>query len=161
MVYPLMLILAALMLAAASLIFVLKDVLHIAVALSAVFLINSLIFLIMGQPILAVIQLLVMIGGVSTYLFVGVASAGYSKFKYTNRPLLALVAVIIFAALGYGAYASNTIAPQQSTVNFYSFGAIASTFGSTYTILALYSVAIMMFALAFGAIPLLNRLKAI
>lgn len=161
MVYVLVWVLAALMLAAASMIFVLRNVLHVAVALSLVFAINSLVFLLMGQPILAVIQLLVMIGGVSTYLFVGVASIGYSRFKHTNRPALAIIAIVIFSTITYGAYSSNAFSAQSAAPNQYSFSSIADSFGSMSVVLALYSIAIMLFALAFGAVPVLNRLGAV
>ena len=155
--------LAALITIGASLMFVFRDVLHVAVALSFVFLVNSLIFLLMNQPLLAVIQLFVMIGGVSVYLFVGVAAASYSHFKYTNYVALGAIAITIFAILVYGMYQTGTIsyAQGQPLTNSFTASQAAASLTTKYTILSLYTIALMLFLLAIGAIPLLNRLKVI
>lgn len=160
MLYPIALILSALIIAAASFIFIFKDTLHIALALSAVFFVNSLIFLFINQPLLALIQLFIMVGGVSIYLFVGVASASYSHFRYTNYALLTVAFIAIFIVMVYGVYSTGAVSgPQSQAPNTYGLGQIASSFGSTYSIMALYAITIMLFLLALGSIPLLNRLK--
>ncbi len=163
MIYLIALILAALIVIGASLIFAFKDVLHIAVALSFVFLVNSLIFLLLNQPLLAVIQLFIMIGGVSVYLFVGVAAASYSHFKYTNYIALAAVAIALFAVMTYGAYNTGTVslAQNQPLTNSYSAAQVVSSLTSRYTIISLYAITLMLFLLATAAIPILNRLRVI
>lgn len=161
MIYLIALIMAALIVIGTVLIFVLKDVLHVAVALSFVFLINSLVFLLVNQPLLAVIQLFIMIGGVSVYLFVGVAAASFSHFKYTNYITLAAVAIALFAVMAYGAYNTGTLglAQGQTLANSYSAAQVVSSLTSRYTIVSLYAVTLMLFLLATAAIPLLNRLR--
>ncbi|MCL4379541.1 MAG: hypothetical protein M1160_01945 [Candidatus Marsarchaeota archaeon] len=153
-------VLAALIIIGSLLIFVLKDVLHVAVSLSAVFFINSLIFLFLNQPLLAAIQLLIMIGGVSVYLFVGVAAASYSHFRYTNYAALAVAAIAIFATMAYGLYASGTAAALHSLVQSNQFytAQIVSSLTSEYTIMALYAITTMLFLIALAAIPLLKEL---
>lgn len=153
--------LAALITVAALLVFVFRDVLHTAIALSAVFFINSLVFLFLGQPLLAAVQLLIMVGGVSVYLFVGVAAASYSNFRHTNYAALAAVAAVVFAVMAYGAYGSGTLAALHGLqqVNQYSSQQVAASLASRYTIAALYSIALMLFLLALAAIPLLKELR--
>lgn len=161
MIYLIALILAALIVIGASLIFVFKNVLHVAIALSFVFFVNSLIFLLLNQPLLAVIQLFIMIGGVSVYLFVGVAAASYSNFKYTNYIALAAVAVALFAVMTYGAYNTGTVnlAQNQTLTNSYTAIQVVTSLTSRYTIVSLYAITLMLFLLAMAAIPLLNRLR--
>ena len=156
------LVLAALIVIGASLIFTSRDVLHVAIALTAVFFINSLLFLSLGQPLLAVVQLLIMIGGVSVYLFVGVAAASYSHFKYTNFIALAVAAAAIFAVITYGAYSSGLIGSIQGVqaTSQFSHAQVAASLASRYEIAALYAITLMLFLLATAAIPLLRDLKA-
>lgn len=163
MIYIITYIIAALILIASALVFVFKDVLHIAVLLSTVFLINSILFLILQQPLLAVIQLFIMIGGVSTYLFVGVASASYSDFKYTNYLSLIGLSIVIFSAITYGAYSTGAItqASTANSINIYSTNSIASSFNSNYTLISFYIIGIMLFSIAITAILLLNRLRGV
>ena len=163
MIYLVTFAAAALIIIASALVFVFKDVLHVAVALTTVFLANSLLFLVLGQPILAIIQLFIMVGGVSTYLFVGVASASYSHFKYINYAALASLALLIFAIMAYGAVRSGTVASAgtANATNTYSSNQIASSFSSGYTIASMYAIAAMLFSLSLGAILLLNKLRMI
>ena len=81
-------IIALLEILSATLVFVFKDMLHVVLSFSALFIINSAIFMVLGQPFLALLQLFIMVGGVSTYLFVGVASeATPSSRPQTTRCL--------------------------------------------------------------------------
>ena len=154
------LILAALMIIGTLLMFAFRDVLHIAIALSVIFFVNSLAFLFLNQPLLAVIQLLIMVGGVSVYLFVGVAAASYSHFKYTDYVALAITAIAIFAIMVYGLYSSGTAGSMHGlpNTNQFSSAQIVSSLASRYTIIALYAITIMLFLLALAAIPLLKDL---
>ena len=92
--YPIMFIVLALAeLLSISLIFVFKDILHSVLSLAMAFFINSLIFLMLEQPLLALLQLFVMVGGISTFLFVGVASVSLSRFGHANLLLLLVLSV--------------------------------------------------------------------
>jgi NADH:ubiquinone oxidoreductase subunit 6 (subunit J) len=164
MIYIPVLVITALIIIASVLVFLLRDVLHVAVFLTIVFLLNSLLFLELQQTILALIQLFIMVGGVSIYLFVGVASASYSKFRYTNKIPLVVVSLALFSVMAYGAYSNSpggfSGSQINSTVNVYSSSQLVSSFSSSYTIVSLYTVVIMLSLLALGAILLLNKLKA-
>lgn len=161
MLEVIILILAALITIGALLIFVFKDVLHVAVSLALVFFANSLIFLFLNQPLLAVIQLLIMIGGVSVYLFVGVAAASYSNFRYTNYIAFAVAAIAVFASMTYGLYSSGTVFMLQGMhlSNQYSSAQVVASLTSRYTIISLYAITLMLFMLALAAIPLLKDLR--
>ncbi|MEM3841389.1 MAG: hypothetical protein QXN59_01695 [Candidatus Micrarchaeaceae archaeon] len=137
--------------AAASSIFIMKDIMHSALALAAVFLANSAAFLILGQPILAIMQMFIMVGGVATYLFVGVASEHPKEKRHTNIPLFVIISVLTFVAIGYPAlgYYSN------SSNSALSFSAISAEFASGYQIL--YVLVTLLFGVALGAILLLKN----
>jgi NADH:ubiquinone oxidoreductase subunit 6 (subunit J) len=157
MAYDLVLfaIAALLGIASAVLVFMLKDVLHSVIALTFLFIANSAIFLILGQPFLALLQLFIMVGGVSTYAFVGVASSGYAKFKHTNLTLFALFAIVIFAVLAYKGAPPNAIVQQQNMLSTnYLSQALASNVG------LLYIMAIMLFGIALGSILLMKKMGA-
>jgi NADH:ubiquinone oxidoreductase subunit 6 (subunit J) len=161
MVYFIVLILGVLALAASIFVFIFRNILHIAAAISVLFILNSALFLALNQPTLAVIQLLIMVGGVSTYLFVGVAAIGYSKFKYTNWPALVISAAAIFGILIYGAYNSGSLAmlASHAAPQAYAANSIAQSFSSGSSVFSLYGIMIMLFGIGIGAIKLLNRLR--
>ena len=161
MVYFIVLILGLLALASSISVLLFRNILHIAAAISVLFVLNSLLFLALNQPTLAVIQLLIMVGGVSTYLFVGVAAIGYSKFKYTNWPAIIISAVAIFGILFYGAYNSGSLTALASaaTPHAYAANSISQSFSSGSSISSLYGVIVMLFGVGIGAIKLLNRLR--
>jgi NADH:ubiquinone oxidoreductase subunit 6 (subunit J) len=153
MAYDLVLFAVATLLGIASavLVFMLKDVLHSVIALTFLFIANSAIFLILGQPFLALLQLFIMVGGVSTYAFVGVASSGYA----TNLTLFALFAIVIFAVLAYKGAPPNAIVQQQNMLSTnYLSQALASNVG------LLYIMAVMLFGIALGSILLMKKMGA-
>ncbi len=76
-------IIALLELVAIAFIFLSKSLLHSVISLTLAFIANSAIFLAIGQPFIAIIQLFIFVGGISTYALVGVASASFSKFLYS------------------------------------------------------------------------------
>jgi NADH:ubiquinone oxidoreductase subunit 6 (subunit J) len=138
------------------LIFIFKDMLHSVLALSMAFFFNSLLFLVLGQPLLALIQLLVMVGGISIYLFVGVASAGFSRFKHTNYILLAVISILLFGACFYGAVGMQFPVQQQNAL---SSDAVASYLTSS--ISQLYVIAFVLFGVAIGSIAFLKKAEKI
>ena len=163
MIYVIGAILGGLAILSALLVFYFKRISHIAVAISALFFANSLLFLALDQPILAVIQLLIMVGGVSTYLFIGVGSAPYSRFKHVNWPALIISSIAIFVLVFYGLQESGALSSLSASAlpSPYSANSIMGSFASTSSLLALYAIMIMLFGLGIGAIKLLNRLRVI
>jgi NADH:ubiquinone oxidoreductase subunit 6 (subunit J) len=149
----LFIILAMLEILSAILMYVFKDILHTVLALSALFIFNSAMFLILNQPFLALLQLFIMVGGVSTYIFVGVGSGGYSKFKNTNYKILAGVYVAIFLVFSIGLINVNPILSEQNSL---TPSIIAQSLGQNVGLL--YLIGLVLFGAGFGSIMLMRKL---
>ncbi len=112
---------AAFEITAMGLIFAFREIMHSAVALALFFFANSLAFLLLNQPLLAVVQLLVLVGGVSTYVFVSVASASYSKFEHSRKAALAAVSLLLFVVIAYPILRSGLSGTAQTQQDYSSF----------------------------------------
>ena len=155
--YPLVFIAVALVeLASISMIFISRDVLHSVLALSAAFFFNSLLFLLLSQPLLALLQLFIMVGGISTYLFVGVAAVSYSRFKHTTYSALMILSVAFFTLLLYNSLGVGFPAQQQNPL---SSAAISNYLSSG--VGQLYIITFALFGIALGSILLLKRIGSI
>ncbi|MDE1833073.1 MAG: hypothetical protein KGH58_01505 [Candidatus Micrarchaeota archaeon] len=145
---------AALEVISAVLIFTFRNVLHSVLALSLTFLFNSILFLALQQTLLSLIQLFIMVGGVSTYIFVGVANSGLSRFRHTSLLALGIMAPILIVA-----YATNLMFVGQGTVtqeNQVSGLMIKSALASNIGVL--YVIAFALFATGISSIVLLKSL---
>jgi len=136
------------------LIFIFKDILHSVLALSASFLVNSIIFFLLGQPLIALLQLFIMAGGVSTYMFVGVASISYSKFRHTSYSAIIVLSVLSFLLYSYNTMNLSFTNLQQNTV---SNDTISNTLSSGIGII--YIIAFMLFSIGIGSIVLLKKIS--
>jgi NADH-quinone oxidoreductase subunit J len=136
----------------AALMFAFKDILHSAMALAGVFLVNSLLFIALNQPLLAVIQLFIMIGGITTFIFVGVASATYSHFKYTKLGWLGLLWLVFFIAI---AFPLTKIQFNGQLSNIFGPSNVAISLGSSVGLF--YIMLFVMFGVSLGAILLLKK----
>jgi NADH-quinone oxidoreductase subunit J len=153
--YPILFIaLAAAEILFIALVFVLKDVLHSVLSLAMAFFVNSLMFLVLNQPLLALLQLFVMVGGIATFLFVGVASVSISRFRHTNLLLLLVLALAFFAVSFY--IAAGTPFPTQQQ-NLLTVDAISSQLASGAG--QFYLMIFALFGVALGAIALLKRIS--
>lgn len=153
--YPIMFIALALVeLLSIALIFVFKDVLHSVLSLAMAFFVNSLLFLMLDQPLLALLQLFVMVGGIATFLFVGVASVGASRFVHTNLPFLLALSVAFFLITFYLAAGTPFPVQQQNPLSGTAIaGELASGSGQ------LYAMVFALFGVALGAIIMLRRIS--
>jgi NADH-quinone oxidoreductase subunit J len=153
MVYVALFVIVALLeLISATLIFVFKDVLHTILAFAFIFIFNSAIFLMLGEPLLAILQLFIMVGGVSTYAFVGIASGTNPKFKSNNY--LVLVAIFLIIAVSF-----SIIIMRLSPVgndNILSISNISSSISSNIGLF--YLITLMLFGVGFGSIIIFRRL---
>lgn len=154
MVYaPIFFALGAIEIISIALIFVFKDVLHSVLALSAAFFFNSVLFLALAQPLLALIQLFIMVGGVSTYVFVGVASIDFSSFRHSRFSALAALSVAAFLILSYKMLSVQLPEAQANVFSVQSVGtAIAANVPLFYVIM------FMVFSIGLGSIVLLKRI---
>jgi NADH-quinone oxidoreductase subunit J len=147
--------LAAAELASAVLIFRFRDMMHSVLALSMLFFVNSLLFLVLEQPLLALLQLFVMIGGVSSFLLVGTASAGLSRFRHTGLAALATLSVTLFAMCFYKFYGMQ-VSEQQNVLAAGALGSyLAAGMGQFYV------MAFALFGVALGAVLVLRKVEMI
>ncbi len=154
MAYVTLFIIAALLeLLSAALVLCFRNILHTILALSMLFVFNSAMFLILGQPLLALLQLFIMVGGISTYLFVGAASASYSKFRNTNYGLFAIMSILIFFLFTAKVGNTNPVSAEQNTL---SVSLVSQSLGANVGIL--YLLTIMLFGVGIGSILLMKKL---
>jgi NADH-quinone oxidoreductase subunit J len=152
----LFIILALLEILSAILMFLFKDILHAVLALSALFVVNSAIFLVVNQPFLALLQLFIMVGGVSTYIFVGVSSGSYSKFRNTNYTVLAIIYVVMFLLFSIKLLQMQ-VQPIVTEQNALTGSLIMQSLGQNVGLL--YLLAILLFGAGFGSIVLMKKLE--
>jgi NADH-quinone oxidoreductase subunit J len=137
------------------LVFLFKDMLHAATALAVLFFVNSLLFVMLNQPLLAIIQLFIMIGGISTFLFVGVASASLSHFRHTRMIALVVLWLTVFAAMSYPLL-SGQAQFQGSSRNVLDTGSAVSSLNSSISLF--YILAVLLFGIALSSIILLKKI---
>ena len=146
-------IIAVLELAAIAFIFISKSLLHSVMGLTLAFVANSALFLAMQQPFLAIIQLFIFVGGISTYAIVGVASASFSKFPHTNKTAFLGVFIILLAMISYPIFGM-----KNAAVSHNSFTALQVKTGISSYIGLFYLITAMLFGIAIGSIILVKSL---
>ena len=158
MTFPIDLVLFAVLslleLASLLLVFLLRDGLHAVIALAASFSFSALLFLVMEQPLIALIQLFVMVGGIATYLIVGVTSVDAHRSAHTNRVAFAFLAAAFFAATFYVTSGTTFLGAQS---NILSDQVIASGLSSSASLL--FMASFMLFSIGIGAIVLLRKIR--
>jgi NADH:ubiquinone oxidoreductase subunit 6 (subunit J) len=143
-------IIAVVEIASATGIFLFRDVMHSALALAIMFLVNSAAFMALGEPLLAIIQLFILVGGVATYLFVGVASDHQSERRHTNFAAFSILSILVFAFVAYPYIGYFTGSPSAQL----TASSISAEFSSGYQLL--YVLVILLFGSALGSILLLK-----
>ncbi len=147
-------IIAVLEVFAAYSIFFFKNLMHSAIALTSVFAINSLMFAFLSQPLLAAFQIFIMIGGISVYIFVGVAAPGLARFKHARINILIPLSIVMFAVLSYPLISIMFASPAS---NVLQSSGIAGTFSSWLPVF--YIIMLLLFAVSLGAILLIKMAK--
>lgn len=99
--YVLFVALASAAIASAVMVFESKHILHVMVSFAAFSVVLAFILAYMSLPLLGLLQLFIMVGGVSTYMFVGVSSESLSNFRFVRAPVLAALALLLFAVIAY------------------------------------------------------------
>ena len=129
-----------------------NKMIHAALFLSLVFFINALVFLLLSQPILAILQLMIMVGGIATYIFVSVAPAKNSIAK-VRYGVLVLLFIILFVNLALPMLLKGYI--NNAGLN-YSFGLNNMIYYISANIGLFYLMGIMLFTTALAAIILMK-----
>jgi NADH:ubiquinone oxidoreductase subunit 6 (subunit J) len=134
----------------------LKDQMRAAILLAVFFTINTAIFFCLGQALLGIIQLLILVGGVSTYLILGTGAVDQQYFRQRNTAAFVIVLILVFATLAYPILSHDfglqipSLASQPVSVSLTAIQ-LSSGLG------LLYLAAILLFAAAAGAVMLLKR----
>ena len=79
----------------ALLVFRAREMAHAMVGFLMVTVAGAALLALLGLPLLALLQLFIMVGGVSVYLFVGVSSENLSRFRHTSLPVLVVLAITL------------------------------------------------------------------
>lgn len=160
MIIAIIISIMALEIIAALMVFVFKDIMHSALALSVLFFGNSLAFLFLSQPVLAIIQLLVMIGGISTYIFIGVSSVPYSNFKHTRYVALAALSALLFLAISFPLFTQpvSKLFYNSSVSPILADYVIAPPNYIEINIPFFYLLSVLLFGVALAAIILIKRI---
>ena len=134
-------------------IFLLKKLSYAVIALSLVFLGSSFVFLLINQDAIALLQLLVLVGGLSTYLIVAVSTEEHQLALF--KPGYFVIALISLF-LSFSILFNPSFAPQISTEQALDFAASAgAAIASGYALL--YIAVAMLFVVVVGAVVVLKE----
>ncbi|MEM0200929.1 MAG: NADH-quinone oxidoreductase subunit J [Candidatus Micrarchaeaceae archaeon] len=139
------------MLISSIMIFYQKSIMRAVILLTMTFAFSSIIFFILNQNFIALLQLFIFVGGMSTYLIVAVSSE-YKKINKIEFGKICIIAVIIFIAIFLsliGIANNNSI----NTSNMTSYFAYA--FQSYYPII--YASIVMLFLTSIGSILIIRK----
>lgn len=115
-------LLAAPLVVAGTLVFVQRRLLHAVIALAVVAAVSALIFLYLGQPLVALLQLLIFVGGLSTYLMVAVAA---EEKRVSLRGTVVFTASFVLIAAVFIAVIYALPAQAQSGASFVALAGAA------------------------------------
>jgi NADH:ubiquinone oxidoreductase subunit 6 (subunit J) len=113
------------------------------------------LLVVLDLPLLALLQLFIMVGGVSTYLFVGVSSENLSRFRHTSLPVLVVLAIALAAVPIYRISMLQNLGGQSNALNASVISAAVSS-----NITLFYMLAILLFGIGVGSIIMMKSLKA-
>lgn len=143
--------LAAILVFFAAMILESRRLIRAVLALTGVFFMSSLIILLLGQPLVALLQLIILVGGMSTYLIVAVA-AEHGHEESVSGWVFALLFVLLFAALMPLVLVESGGIVSGSG----NFLASAANDFSSYTYL-FFLIALLVAASAIGSVVLIKR----
>ena len=134
-------------------IFLMRKLSYAVIALSLVFLGSSSIFLLINQDAIALLQLLALVGGLSTYLIVAVSTEERQLTLF--RPTY-FVITLISLFLSFSILFSPSFSPHVSAGYITDFGSAASAaISSGYSLL--YIAVILLFVVVVGAVVVLKE----
>lgn len=144
--------LAALAVIASIFIFLQKKLIHAVLSLAIAFVFSALIFFLLGQTLIAVLQMLVFVGGLSTYLIVAVATEEKGANLISMRWLLAL-SVLLSIGLSLSIAVHVPLQSASSPAGF--LGAASSAFANSYAML--YMILILLFSVSISGVLILRK----
>ena len=144
--------LAALAVIAAISIFLQKRLIHAVLSLAFAFVSSSLIFFLLGQTLIAILQMLVFVGGLSTYLIVAVATEEKGPNLISIKWLLALSIVL---SIGLGASMLVHVPSQNVSSPAVFLGAASHAFSNSYAML--YMILVLLFSVSISGVLILRK----
>ncbi len=143
---------SAVTLISAVLVFVERRLLHSVVALSMAFVGSALIFLLIGQTLAAMLQLIVFVGGFSTYLIVAVATEEKAA-KLVRLRSFAAIALILLAGAGW--LMLRYLPGSSVNVGSDFLSAAGASFQSAYA--SFYIIVVLLFGIAISGALVLRK----
>lgn len=151
MVAIIVIALAALLLASSAAVFLFKRLMHAVLALTMAFAASALIFLYLDQVLVALLQLFIFVGGLSTYLIVAISNEEKGSV-HGNLPMFAIVAVVLTVAL----LAAVQSLPSGLALSGNDMLQTApAAFGSYYPIF--YALALLLFSASAGTVIFIKK----
>ncbi|HVA82833.1 MAG TPA: hypothetical protein VNF06_01590 [Candidatus Aquilonibacter sp.] len=133
-----------------------KSLFKSAIALAIVFVAVGGFILLTNQSLITLFQLFILVGGLSTYLIVAVASERESEFRHVDMRVFVVVFVIFGALMAY-AIGTSTPSPTPTTPGI--LAEVANSISSYYAIMG--AIVFLMFALGIGSIMLIKKVVRI
>lgn len=146
------LIVAPLVVIASIMIFVQKKIIYSVLSLTAVFLGSAIVFYLLGQTFIAILQLIIFVGGLSTYVMVAVATEE-KNLKLISLPFFFVIAIILFAGL---TLILNYLPVQNPAATNPDF-LIAASYALQSDYVLLYLIALLLFAVTIGGTLVIKR----
>lgn len=147
---PLPILLAAVTVLSGAALFLQRKLLRSVVLLAMAAAGSALIFLYLGQVLIALLQLLVFVGGLSTYLIVAVAT---EEKKVNMRSAWAFVLASVVIAAGLLAAVSTLNTTQQASNSFSA--SAESAIQGYYAVF--FSAVFLLFAAAIGSVAVIKK----
>lgn len=133
-----------------------KSLFKSAISLAILFVAVGGFILLTGQTLITLFQLFILVGGLSTYLIVAVASERESTFRHVDMRVFAAV-FIVFGALMVYAIVANTQGGTPTTPG--ALVEVAASINSYYGLMG--AIVFLMFALGIGSIMLIKKVVRI
>jgi NADH:ubiquinone oxidoreductase subunit 6 (subunit J) len=140
---------------AAVVMFKAREMSHAMVGFLFITLSAAAVLAVLGLPLLALLQLFIMVGGVSTYLFVGVSAENLSRFRHTSLPVL-VVGAIALAAIPI--YRISFLQGLGGESNSLTGSLLTASVGSNMALF--YMLAVLLFGIGIGSIIMMKSLRA-
>lgn len=138
-------------------IFLEKELFKSAIALAVTFAASAAVLLFLSQTLIAILQLLLLVGGLSTYLIVAVASGERKYFRHTDMRVLVILFIVLDAVFTY----VLSMASFSLVVNGNESIGLALDLGFIEFYVLLYFIVLLLFAVSIGSILLIKKMVQI
>jgi NADH:ubiquinone oxidoreductase subunit 6 (subunit J) len=142
---------SVLMIVSSLFIFFSRRLVHAILALTTAFIGSALVFLLLGQVFVAMLQLLIFVGGLSTYLMVAIAYEEKQRRYVSYRTFFVVAIVLVFCLYAF----TYRVVGQESPNGYGMVSAFGPALQGYYFIL--FAVVVLLFAAAVGSVLFLKK----